>query len=278
MKFRRQNIFETILLKSVIDPVLGSSALRNRLKAEAKQESRWIGFLLRWVLDPTILPPPGYTRARADVVYGDSFVRMFEYLRACEIEGPILEFGTLLGYTAHWFASLSKKIYNPGDLWLYDSFAGLPEIYSPVDQTSYEVAVTKAWFHGHMAVVKDVDTRIRSSLERIVQKENVHLVKGYFEDTLETNRPEQKAAVIHIDSDLYASANFILEVLLRHDMIQDGCLLLMDDYNCNRSNPGLGERKALAEFLAKQDRFTVSPWFSYGWHGQVFFVHDSQFQ
>jgi len=67
----------------------------------------------------------------------------------------------------------------------------------------------------------------------------------------------------------------VLETLIGRRLLQDGSLLLFDDYNSNRANPRMGQRLAIVEAFENQDRYCYSPWFSYGWHGQVFFVHEN---
>ena len=226
--------------------------------------------------DPTLRPPPGYTKARADAIYGEAFRKCFEYLQGTGIQGDILEFGTLRGYTGRIIASLMKESLYPGRLYLYDSFEGLPEISSPVDRHSYEVAVNKVWFEGQMSVEPAMDCLIEAALYKIIPPPQLEVVKGFFENTLESHLPATKAALIHVDCDLYSSAKCVLDTLLDKDILQDGCILLLDDFNCNRANPLMGERRALAEAFEGQDRFQYSPWFSYGWHGQAFLLHDME--
>jgi hypothetical protein len=67
-----------------------------------------------------------------------------------------------------------------------------------------------------------------------------------------------------------------LDKLLERSVFQDGCVLLFDDYNTNRANPSMGERRALSEAFGAQDRYIYSEWFTYGWHGQAFIVHDRE--
>ncbi|MFA4987526.1 MAG: TylF/MycF/NovP-related O-methyltransferase [Candidatus Brocadiia bacterium] len=258
----------------MIDPMLRNTALRTKLKRDTYGESAWIPFVLKHIIDPTILPPPSYTRERADAVYGQAFRRCVEFSVRSNLTGDVMEFGTLLGYTARWLAGLIREYGSSVSLWLYDSFEGLPDIQAEEDLTSYDVQVNKTWFKGAMKVYPEIHSRVQEALGRIIPPDSLHVIKGYFEQTLGANLPEGKATIIHVDSDLYASAKFVLETLLRAEKFQDGTILIFDDFNSNRANPRMGERLALLEAFASQTRFTVSPWFSYGWNGQTFFVHD----
>jgi len=233
----------------------------------------WLKRLGRLVLgygsDPTRLPPPAYTRLRADIVYGEAFRRCVEFVSMSRIPGDFMEFGTLRGYTARWLE------YDVGGrLWLFDSFEGLPEITAESDRQSYEVSVNRVWFKGQMQVEPAVEQRIQRALSLIVPPDRLHIVKGYFEETLPENLPVGKVALVHLDCDLYASAKFVLETLIGRRLLQDGSLLLFDDYNSNRASPRMGERLAIVEAFEDQAGYSYSPWFSYGWHGQVFFVHE----
>jgi hypothetical protein len=227
-------------------------------------------------VDPTLTPPPGYTQARADAVFGEAFRTAFEYLRGAKVVGDILEFGTFRGYTARLMAHLMVELAPLGSLYLFDSFEGLPESPSPVDRQSYEIAVNQRWRPGNLAVEPDMDERVRRAVTSILPPDRVHVVKGYFDRTLGPHVPRTKAALVHIDCDLYESARLALDELFAKDAIQDGMLLVFDDFNCNRASPYMGERRALADSFGQQQRFWTSPWFSYGWHAQVFFVHDRQ--
>ena len=226
------------------------------------------------MLDPTRLPPAGYERKdRADAVYGDAFLRCFEYLSGSKVEGDVLEFGVYQGYTARLFALCLEYFKCPGTLRLYDSFEGLPQLDDPVDKTCYETAVSKTWVHRQMELPEGVDLHIRRALGQVIEPERVVIVKGFFDETLADNAPPIPAALIHIDCDLYASTSTVLDFLLKNNLLVDGAVLLFDDFNCNRANPEMGERRALRSSFAKQSTYTYSPWFSYGWHGMAFFVH-----
>lgn len=52
-----------------------------------------------------------------------------------QIEGDIVEFGTLEGFTASIFAKLIDEYKLNSSLHLFDSFEGFPEITSTVDLT-----------------------------------------------------------------------------------------------------------------------------------------------
>ena len=79
------------------------------------------------------------------------------------------------------------------------------------------------------------------------------------------------AAIVNIDSDLYQSACSALAIA--GPKLQQGTVLLMDDWNGFRAAADQGERRALREFLERHPQITVEPWFSYTHMGQAFMVH-----
>lgn len=230
-------------------------------------------------LDPTQMVPYVHTictKERADQVYKDAFRRCFEYIQGSRMTGSILEFGTYLGYTARLMATLMNELEYEGKLYLYDSFQGLPPVEAREDQVSYEVAVHKVWEQGQLDVPPEVPKQIVKALRRLIPEQQFSLIHGFFEDTLPAELPSVLPTLVHIDSDLYSSALFVLSQLLEKQFFQDGTLIVFDDFNCNHANPQLGERKALIDAFSTQTRYSYSQFFSYGWHGQVFFVHDQE--
>jgi len=78
--------------------------------------------------------------------------------------------------------------------------------------------------------------------------ENVQLVQGWFEDTLPgfLEKHPEPIAFLHIDSDLYSSAKYVLSQLA--DRLTLGTVILFDDF---LNYPGWreGEAKAFFEFV-----------------------------
>ena len=98
------------------------------------------------------------------------------------------------------------------------------------------------------------------------------LFKGLFSDISDNDFKElPPAAIVNIDSDLYISARDALEKV--KEKLQQGTILLMDDYNCFSSMDSRGERKALKEFCRKYPQFTFEPWILYHFAGQAFICH-----
>ncbi len=227
--------------------------------------------------DPTFNIPLGYPSwDYANFVYRPVFQQAFNYLNGNRINGHITEFGTYRGFTARLLAEVMQQCQYSGHLYLFDSFEGLPDPEGTIDATSYEGGGEGVWSKGAMGLEPGIEKHIFASLAEVIDSNHLHIIKGFFEDTLDQNLPERKVALIHIDCDLYTSAKLVLEILAKKDLLQDGCVVLFDDFNCNKGNPAMGERAALREFLAQEERWQCSFWFSYGWHGQAFIFHDQE--
>ena len=141
-----------------------------------------------------------------------------------------LEFGVYSAKTLNYFAKFTDKpVYG------FDSFKGLPE----------------AWRPGFE---KGAFTRENRRTWKIPKVEgNVELVVGLFNETLDgflAQHPDQKIGFIHIDSDLYSSAIYVLETL--RERMKPGTIILFDELI---NYPGYagdnGELRALYEFVQK---------------------------
>lgn len=222
--------------------------------------------------DPTLLPPPKYTKQRADLVYGEAFRRVMEFV-CCQPRhnpvGDVLEFGTLNGYTARKLAELMWELEHPGKLWCFDSFEGMPPATHEIDRASYEIQAG-AWQPGTPRIrIPGVEVAIGHALADILTTDRVMLVLGWYEDTVARWFPQMlPPSIVHIDCDLYASTMTVLEWLKRHNLIRDGLVLLFDDWQSGRGNPNMGERAAL-----RDSGINAEPWFSYGWSALATIVH-----
>jgi hypothetical protein len=135
----------------------------------------------------------------------------------------ICEFGVFSGATINHLAGLtSKRVFG------FDSFEGLPE----------------AWGHrvgkGHFAVRK---------LPRV--RDNVRLVKGWFNETLPSFLKENSGMVafLHVDCDLYSSTKTVFDLL--GPRLAAGAVIVFDEYF---NYPGWeeGEFKAFDEFITQR--------------------------
>jgi len=54
--------------------------------------------------------------------------------------------------------------------------------------------------------------------------------------------------------------------------LQDGTVLIFDDWFCFRGNPNKGEQKAFREWLERHHSIKVTQFHKFGWGGNSFIV------
>jgi len=136
-------------------------------------------------------------------------------LSEVKIEGLYLEFGVYKGTTINWMASRTiHEIHG------FDSFQGLPD----------------RWREGFER--GRFKTRGLPSV-----RENVHLVPGWFDQTLPGFATEHPGPVafLHVDCDLYSSTRTIFNAL--GDRLAAGTVIVFDEYF---NYPGWEAGEALA--------------------------------
>ena len=224
-----------------------------------------------------ILPPGYYTEVDAEEVYEKTFDTIFRYFFTNYMNGTMMEFGTFKGYSARKIASKMKQYNIVNDLYMFDSFEGLPEITSDVDINSYQVKLTNDWQKGTFGSASGFEKLLEQDINLLIGEDNTNIVKGYYDDTLKNIQFEKESAIlVNIDCDLYSSIVTVLNKLIESEVFQDGSIILFDDYNFNRANNNMGVRQAIKDTFGKQDKYELEQFFTYGWHGRAFFVHDNK--
>lgn len=145
-------------------------------------------------------------------------------------EGLWLEFGVCTGTSINAISSLTEnKVYG------FDSFYGLPE-----DWGNHQKKGTYS-LNGTLPSVND----------------NVELVVGLFEDTLEDFLKiyKEPVAYLHLDADLYSSTKYVLDML--GDRIVSGTVISFDEIY-NYSEYAEHELKAWVEFC--NEKKVTSDW------------------
>jgi hypothetical protein len=216
---------------------------------------------------------------RADQFYRSAIQTCIDFVVFNGIEGDIFEFGVLAGWTARRFAEIMRDMHLLADMHLYDSFEGLPRSKHEVDLQSFDVRrgvwkeemkLPDAW---EAEIGMSIDQHVAWSLSRIISRSRIHLRRGFFSDTLK-EKIGVKAALVHLDCDLYKSTVEVLSALHRDNALSDGTILMFDDWNCNRGNPAFGQRRAFAEFLdANKAVYSASHFLNYGFNCAAFILH-----
>ena len=133
------------------------------------------------------------------------------------LDGDFVECGVHRGFSAHVictyleFQNLSRQYY------LYDTFAGLSELTSTVEErnlnSSYTLLDSDAWY--------------REVCDKFASYGNVHVVRGVVPYSFQEAAPE-KIAFLHIDMNSEQAEMLALENLF--DKIVPGGMIILDDF------------------------------------------------
>lgn len=201
----------------------------------------------------------------------------FELAAKSGLDGPYMEFGAYNGssFISAWHACRNAlKNPVPGQkmsmqkMFAFDSFEGLPELTDDDEYGNYKV-----FEKGQYAF--DEKSFLSRLKDNGVDLDYISTIPGYFDKTLTDDLKKklnlEKAMIIHIDCDLFSSAVTVLGFI--EDLIQDGSILLFDDYFCYKGHPEKGVRGAFRKWLAASD-YIATPYMNYSWAGMMFIMHN----
>lgn len=153
----------------------------------------------------------------------DVITRELRAVLAAEVAGDVVEFGCFIGTTSVFLADILSN--SERTLWLYDSFAGLPE------KTDADYSPAGEQFQpGKLFVTRK---QLEHNLRRY-RATKIHIKKGWFSELSERDVPD-RIAFAFLDGDYYAS---ILDPLrLIWSRLEPGACVVVDDY-VNEALPG----------------------------------------
>lgn len=174
-----------------------------------------------------------------------------EYIRNLELAynfanvlGSIVECGVWRGGMIAGMASIfsgNRKYY------LFDSFEGLP----PVKDIDGEDAAH--WQNNTQGIdyfdncSAEESFAIKAMKLTNVKSENIHIIKGWFNETLPINKMDTQIALLRLDGDWYDSTYTCLENLF--PSVAVGGIIIIDDYYVWE-----GCTKAVHDYLSKEKR------------------------
>jgi O-methyltransferase len=150
-----------------------------------------------------------------------------------EVSGDFVECGVYRGGSAGVLGYEAIRSQFKRKLWLYDSFAGMPETIEKDDDYSRTLEGT--------CVGSESQTR-RIMRRLSIPDEQYTIVVGLFEDTL-PKAEKPKIALLHIDCDFYNPVKLSLEIF--YELVQPGGYVVLNDYGCFQ-----GSRLATDEFIS----------------------------
>lgn len=195
---------------------------------------------------------------------------VFQFAAIQRLEGDYLEFGTFWGASfvrAYRFA----QMFGLKDMRLYafDSFCGLP----PVTAGSADDFEANMFKEGDFScsLYDFKKTLIGSGVDMA----RVDIIAGWYHKTLtpelQRQLPVRKAAIVLIDCDLYESTVPVLDFITPY--LQDGTVLMFDDWFAFKGRPDRGQPRAFAEWLARNPHITAVEYRRHEWASMAFILH-----
>jgi hypothetical protein len=192
------------------------------------------------------------------------------FVRNNRIEGAYLEFGVWRGSTFAQFHHAFRRHRLALPMYAFDSFEGLPRPAGVDALPGYERFVARQFECG----LDDFERELRA---RGVPGDAYTAVPGFYDRTLTPELAEKlgltSAALVWVDCVLYESARCVLDFI--GPLLQDGTLVMFNDYYRFKGHPDLGERKAFAEFLRARPSIRVTDYARFSSVGHAFIVHVS---
>ncbi len=192
--------------------------------------------------------------------------RVMEFIKFSGMDGDYLEFGVWEGFSFSTAYHLSKR-HNIQSMKFYafDSFEGLPKT-NEVEGQGFEKGMFSC----------SLEDFLKNMKRKRVNLEEINTIKGFYDKTLnESTKRElkiKKASVIYIDCDLYKSIKPVLKFIT--SCIQDGTIIVFDDWFCFRGHPNKGGQKAFREWLVKNPKYTSTQFYKFGVHGNSFIINE----
>lgn len=162
-----------------------------------------------------------------------------------EVPGAFVECGVARGGCAALLTHVATQASPQRRCWYFDSFEGLP------DPTEKDLEDGRTGHHirplpkgSCLGTIEQVSELLFDEFH--FDRDQVQLVKGWFQDTLPTTRDAiGPIALLRVDGDWFDSTYCVLTQLF--DQVSDGGVVIIDDYwSCH------GARKATDQFLAER--------------------------
>ena len=209
-------------------------------------------------------------------IYPSNIHKASNYIYTQDIEGDYLEFGCFRGesFIDAYYNIINAELYwqteergnkaftnNNHKLEFYtkdyerrfiafDSFVGLPKP-DGIDKDHH------LFREGRYDCSKGEFLKIIKNANLNIKK--VKIVEGFFEDSLNYSIKKdlsiKKAAIIMIDCDFYKSTKLVLDFIT--NLLQNGTVIIFDDWFNYKSNPNKGEQRACKEWLQKNSHIKL---------------------
>jgi hypothetical protein len=167
------------------------------------------------------------------------------------------------GHTTHQEAERLRSQWRQMRFFAFDSFRGLPD----------EVgAGAPAFVPGKYCCAEE---SFRANLHQAqVPLDRVETVPGWYADSLTAETRERHggrpAAIVFVDCDLYSSTRTVLEYVT--PLLQEGTVLVFDDWYHYRGDPKSGEQRATSEWAQRTPAWRLAEYHKEGAFRNSFIV------
>jgi O-methyltransferase len=194
------------------------------------------------------------------------------------VPGDIFEFGVYTGRSlallAHYHEVNKRSIHQidfPRRVVGFDSFAGLP---AGDEHPRWKTGMFSV-NHSFHPICKQGDRVTEQIIYMLFEKYNLPppcIEAGEFSQVLPQviGSKYRQAALVHVDCDLYESTKTVLYGLA--PILQEGSILLFDDWFNFRGSKHKGEQKAFFEFMDSQKNWGFTEYQSYATFGKSFII------
>jgi O-methyltransferase len=156
-------------------------------------------------------------------------------------EGSLVECGVWRGGMS---AALAEVMGKERDIYLFDSFEGLPDATENdgIGALEYQKKTDAIDYHDNCKA----EIEFAEKAMQLAGAKNVKFIKGWFEKTLPDYQFTSPILILRLDGDWYDSTMQCLDNL--YDKVVPGGLILIDDYHTWE-----GCTKAVHDFLSKRN-------------------------
>tara|TARA_B100001057_G_C22774766_1_gene921144 strand:- start:644 stop:1363 length:720 start_codon:yes stop_codon:yes gene_type:complete len=183
--------------------------------------------------------------------------------------GDYLEFGVFTGSSFNFAMKINikmEKIFKKKiDTHFigFDSFDGFGEIKQIDENPSFQNNLFKV---DKKKVIKNI--------ERNSKNQKYKLIEGFYQKTIKNKNTNDygidKSRIIMIDCDLKESTTLALNFV--KPSLQEGTIIIFDDFNFYKGNSNKGEYGAFEDFKSKNPNIKFRKIFDYGYSGRAFIV------
>jgi len=192
-----------------------------------------------------------------------AFASAVEFVNVEGVPGDIVECGVYTGVSLVLLAhaqrahavGIERRVFG------FDAFEGLPPSRDEHPLWTTGAFRTNEWEHPVLKIGEPATPAATRRLFEICELPPPHLRVGWFVDTLKAP-PCDAIALLHVDCDLYEPTVDVFAGVA--PALQDGTMVLFDDWFLFKGHPHKGEARAFGEFLAAHPEWQAVPYRTYG--------------